>query len=138
MSSRVLWTVPVALLSSATASFILSSSPLPLQQRRTAQCHGRHRSYSTRGSLSEYRRFYREGELLGEGSFAIVKKAIDLQTKEAVAVKQIDKAKSDPLTVCLHALTCANTKALTRTCADKKRWRTKCELWSALATTRTL
>jgi serine/threonine protein kinase len=58
-----------------------------------------HLTYSTRGSLSEFRRFYREGDLLGEGSFAIVKKGTDLQTRESVAVKEIDKERSNELAI---------------------------------------
>lgn len=34
-------------------------------------------------------------EKLGEGTFAVVKRGLDLQTKEQVAIKEIDKARSD-------------------------------------------
>ena len=45
--------------------------------------------------MREFRRYYREGEKLGEGTFAVVKRGIDLSTKECVAIKEIDKSKSD-------------------------------------------
>jgi serine/threonine protein kinase len=78
------------------AASILGLSVMSQWTPRQAQLEDqKHRTYATRGTLREFRRYYREGEKLGEGTFAVVKRGVDLSTKEAVAIKAIDKDKSD-------------------------------------------
>ena len=66
------------------------------QTRRVAVLEDqKHKTYATRGNIREFHRYYREGEKLGEGTFAVVKRGVNLSTKEHVAIKEIDKGKSD-------------------------------------------
>jgi len=55
----------------------------------------KHKTYETRGNVREFHRHYREEEKLGEGTFAVVKRGVNLSTKESVAIKAIDKEKAD-------------------------------------------
>lgn len=55
----------------------------------------KHKTYETRGNVREFHRHYREEEKLGEGTFAVVKRGVNLSSKESVAIKAISKEKAD-------------------------------------------
>ena len=88
MYRRALVSTAVA---SAVSTFILKKSAI---HKPVLADDSKHKTYATRGTVTDFRRHYRMSEKLGEGTFAIVRKGVDLSTKEAVAIKEIDKEKS--------------------------------------------
>jgi calcium-dependent protein kinase len=90
-------TLSTILIISTTSWIIINKNDqvFPNNNSIITYCDPRHKTYSDRGDPGSFKRYFAVGKLLGEGTFAIVREAKDLETKEIVAVKEIDKSKSD-------------------------------------------